>query len=64
LGCQERNAGNLNDRLFYNQTCRTISEVCGNFGLLGANVSFCTDGTRAIPITDVVNRTLAAEEFF
>ncbi|CRL02312.1 CLUMA_CG015093, isoform A [Clunio marinus] len=64
IKCQEGNNNDAMDRIYYMRECRTVTEVCGIFNYSGVNVNSCSNLTNILPITDVVNRTLAAEEFF
>lgn len=66
LLCQENNAGNASDQIFYRGGCRTVDEICLANGLNGRNATFCFNVTSSqeIPINEIITRKLAAEEFF
>lgn len=64
--CQENNAGNGSDEIFFQGRCKSIEEICSANGLIGHNVSVCINSTsnQEIPINEIITRKLAAEEFF
>lgn len=69
IECQYNNPGNASDRIFYRGDCRTIQEICqSQVGrqLVGVNMNYCFDNENLVmlPIGEVINRTLSAEEFF
>lgn len=66
IACQIGNIGDEFDRIFYQKECREIGVICAANGLQGLNANFCFNQTAGaeVPITNVVTRTLAAEEFY
>lgn len=64
--CQENNAGNASDEIFFQGRCKSIEEICSANGLIGQDVNFCFNLTsnQSIPINEIITRKLAAEEFF
>lgn len=68
IKCQANNVGNVFDELFFQGECRSAQSVCSIYGLEGLNVDSCvnrsTSSDEIVPISDVVKRKLAAEEFF
>ncbi|KAG4080393.1 hypothetical protein HA402_010461 [Bradysia odoriphaga] len=64
--CQENNAGNASDQLFFQGRCQTVEEICSANDLTGRDVNFCFNGTanQEVQINEVITRKLAAEEFF
>lgn len=69
LECQYGNDNNHLDEIFYRDQCRTVQEICEgiqNRTLTGVNVNYCFDQVLNVnvPISQVITRTLSAEEFF
>jgi hypothetical protein len=66
--CAVGNNGGVLDRHWFNQACRTITEICGTIrqGYTPINGTHCTNVTTGLAVTlnEVVPRVLSAEEFF
>jgi hypothetical protein len=58
--------GNIFDEIFYRGKCVNVQTICESYGLSGVNVNYCLNSTTLlkIPMSEVITRTLSAEEFF
>ncbi|XP_055315455.1 sodium- and chloride-dependent glycine transporter 1-like [Sitodiplosis mosellana] len=58
--------GTEHDMIYYNKTCTSIASICGNNSYQGINASYClnTATNQPVPILNVINRTLASEEYY
>lgn len=60
------NDNSVTDEFFFNFTCQSIENICGDRDLVAVNGSHCrneTDG-EYFTLQEVVPRVLSAEEFF
>lgn len=64
MHCKENNTNTAKDLIYWGKKCTLISEICSMKGLEGKNASFCMNGTSLVPINQVINRTLASEEYY
>lgn len=64
VNCKTNNTNSAQDLIFWAKKCTKISEICSMKGLEGKNASFCLNGTSLVPISQVINRTLASEEYY
>jgi hypothetical protein len=64
IECQLENNNNALDKLFYQDRCQTVTEICTPLGMNPVNASFCTNATAYVPMSDIITRVLSSEEFF
>ncbi|CRK94127.1 CLUMA_CG007649, isoform D, partial [Clunio marinus] len=64
IKCRGESFLNASAEIFYQKECKSVESICEAHNLEAFNFTSCFNGTHAIPINKVINRTLAAEEFF
>ena len=68
IACQVDNTNTDLDKIFYNLDCRIIRDLCASRGLIGINANWCRNMTVTppfdVPISEVIERALSAEEFY
>lgn len=64
--CKIDNQNNGDDKIFYMKTCKTVTDICKDYGLQGLNASYCfnVDENIEVPIRDKIKRVLASEEYY
>lgn len=64
MNCKVNNTHDANDLVFWAKKCTSVTEICDLKHFKAINASFCMNGTDLVPISKVINRTLASEEYY
>lgn len=64
--CGVNNTNDVTDQHFFNRTCQSIDDICGDLGLTAIDGNNCNNATgdHNMTLHEVIPRTLSAEEFF
>jgi hypothetical protein len=64
--CGVENQNEITDQHFFNRTCQTIEQICGDLGLTAIDGNNCHNATgdHNMTLHEVIPRVLSAEEFF
>lgn len=64
--CKENNTGHSGDMLFWERHCMTIENICQSKELEGFNGTHCFNSTlnEYVPVSSVIHRVLASEEYY
>lgn len=64
--CKEENNGTSSDQIFWLRRCMSIANICQSKELEPVNGTHCFNSTIAehVPVSSVIHRVLASEEYY